>query len=489
MALAPHLATLTYASPHLILSNAVPGSVLRPLKIRPPVATPATVTTTPKTVKQTEPLLVKPIDEDAWRVLPADDHQVIGAEVSDAKLTQQRVQSNVQWTVEAPITFSYKVREAPDVLDPASDALLFGFIDDAATLERAKARKLKRVVVVDETVHSLYGERIEAYFEHHNVETRLLVLPTTEENKDMDMVLQIAEAIHDLGIDRRLDPVIAIGGGVCMDIVGFAASIYRRRTPYIRVPTTLMGYVDASVGAKTGVNFSGKKNKLGAYLPPAITLLDRSFLGTLDARQLANGAAEIMKMAIVKDPELLTLLATYGPELIEYKFQELPAAAVPAHAADGHGCAAPSRVLHLAIDTMLEELAPNLWEDSLSRVVDFGHVFSMELEMAMLNDDKLFHGEAVAIDMAFSSVLAHVRGHLDADTLRLILDAMVGLRLPVYHAHFDSAMTAEALYERIKFSQGQKIPLPAGHGVARIYDDITQEQMDEALEVWKELCA
>merc|ERR1712146_720978 len=98
----------------------------------------------------------------------------------------------------------------------------------------------------------------------------------------------------------------------------------------------------------------------------------------------------------------------------------------------------------------------------LSRVVDFGHVFSMELEMAMLNDDKLFHGEAVAIDMAFSSVLAHVRGHLDADTLRLILDAMVGLRLPVYHAHFDSAMTAEALYERIKFSQGQKIPLPAG---------------------------
>merc|ERR1712194_383766 len=85
----------------------------------------------------------------------------------------------------------------------------------------------------------------------------------------------IAEAVHELGIDRRLDPVIAIGGGVCMDIVGFAASIYRRRTPYIRVPTTLMGYVDASVGAKSGVNFLGKKNKLGCYLPPALALLDR----------------------------------------------------------------------------------------------------------------------------------------------------------------------------------------------------------------------
>ena len=106
-----------------------------------------------------------------------------------------------------------------------------------------------------------------------------------------------------------------------MDIVGFAASIYRRRTPYIRVPTTLMGYVDASIGAKTGVNFSGKKNKLGAYLPPALTLLDKSFLATLDQRQLSNGAAEIAKMALVKDPELFRLLCDHGEELIS-NFQE-----------------------------------------------------------------------------------------------------------------------------------------------------------------------
>merc|ERR1719440_1853000 len=108
-----------------------------------------------------------------------------------------------------------------------------------------------------------------------------------------------------------------------MDIVGFAASIYRRRTPYVRVPTTLMGYVDASVGAKSGVNFAGKKNKLGAYLPPALTLLDPQFLSTLDSRQLSNGAAEIVKMALGEDP--------------------------------------------------------------LERLVDFGHVFSMELEMEMLH--------------------------------------------------------------------------------------------------------
>ena len=384
-----------------------------------------------------------------------------------------------EWEVESPITFSYKVREAPDVLNPESEALLFGHLSDPAVIQRAKSRPLKRVVVVDETVHALFGQRIEAYFAHHNVEMRLLVLPTTEENKNMDMVLKISEAIHDLGIDRRLDPVIAIGGGVCMDIVGFAASIYRRRTPYLRVPTTLMGYVDASIGAKTGVNFVGHKNKLGAYLPPVLTLLDRSFLATLDQRQLSNGAAEIAKMALVKDPELFDLLLNHGQALIECKFQDLPVG----------GDAVPKRVLDRAIETMLEELAPNLWEDSLDRLVDFGHVFSMELEMEVLYEDKLFHGEAVAIDMAFCSVLAHVRGQINEATLTAIIEMMRGLKLPVFHERFNSEMTREALYERFKFSQGQKIPLPTGAGVSRIFNDIKQDEVEMALVRWRERCA
>merc|ERR1712039_798328 len=150
--------------------------------------------------------------------------------------------------------------------------------------------------------------------------------------------------------------------------------------------TTLMGYVDASVGAKSGVNFVGKKNKLGAYLPPALTLLDRHFLASLDQRQLSNGAAEIAKMALVKDPELFSLLCEHGESLVANKFQDVPGGHV-----DKAGTSAASRVLFLAIQTMLEELAPNLWEDSLDRLVDFGHIFSLELEMDVLHDEKLFH--------------------------------------------------------------------------------------------------
>merc|ERR1712032_1662505 len=488
MLLTPFLATQTVACPHMILPIAIAGAVkiTGSLKIREPQPPPSTVRLAPQTPtpsRQTAGLLVR--KDDAWRSVSALTPNFIDSEISDATLSQTPVSNHkgtecTEWKITSPITFEYRVREEADVLDPASDALIYGHLaGDPVLLAKAKARPLKRVVVVDDTVHALYGERIEAYFAHYGVQTRLLVLPTTEENKNMDMVLTIAEAIHDLGIDRRLDPVIAIGGGVCMEIVGFAASIYRRRTPYIRVPTTLMGYVDASIGAKSDVNFSGKKNKLGAYLPPALAILDRSFLATLDQRQLSNGAAAIAKMALVKDPALFHLLCEHGEQLIDHKFQDYGEASSITRA--------PSRVLFLAIQTMLEELAPNLWEDSLERLVDFGHVFSMELEMDQLHHDKLFHGEAVAIDMAFSTVLAFVRGHISESERDHILGAMKGLRLPVFHPRFNEALCEEALHERIKFSSGQKIPLPTALGQSRLFNDISLAEMREALVLWPEL--
>ena len=144
-------------------------------------------------------------------------------------------------------------------------------------------------------------------------------------------------------------------------------------------------------------------------------------------------------------------------------------------------------MLFLAIHTMLQELAPNLWEDSLERLVDFGHVFSMELEMAQLHTEKLYHGEAVAVDMAFSAVLAFVRGQITADYRDRLLRTMQGLGLPVYHPGFDEAMVEEALYERVKFSSGQKIPLPTAEGQSRLFNDISMDECREALALWPSL--
>lgn len=197
----------------------------------------------------------------------------------------------------SPIVFSYRVIQCKNILDPRNEALLWGHLGDEelkGTIDTSKPAK--RFVVIDETVNHLYGSQITQYFEDREVVHKILPLPSTEENKCLDLVTKILEEVHEFGIDRRTEPIIAIGGGVCLDVVGLAASLYRRRTPYIRVPTTLLAYVDASVGAKTGINFAGGKNKLGSYVPPVATLLDRSFFQTLPQRQISNGMAEMLKV-------------------------------------------------------------------------------------------------------------------------------------------------------------------------------------------------
>lgn len=202
------------------------------------------------------------------------------------------------WTVISPIVFTYKVTETQGLLDPGNDTLLLGHINDPQQLEDIKKsnKPIRRFVVVDQAVFQIYGSKLTEYLEANNISYKILALPTTEENKSMETALKILDEVNNFSLDRRTEPILAIGGGVCLDIVGFAASLYRRRTPYIRVPTTLLSYIDASVGAKTGVNFANCKNKLGAYIPPAATFLDLSFIQTVSRRHISNGLAEILKV-------------------------------------------------------------------------------------------------------------------------------------------------------------------------------------------------
>ncbi|MYV91361.1 iron-containing alcohol dehydrogenase, partial [Streptomyces sp. SID1034] len=155
------------------------------------------------------------------------------------------------WSVRATKQVGYEVRVEENLLSVANRAIL----EDAV-----EGETVRRFIVVDSVVDELYGTRIRNYFDHHAVDYHLLVLPAGEPAKNMELVLKVIDGLDTFGIDRRREPVIAIGGGVLMDIVGFAASMYRRATPWIRIPTTLIGLVDAGVGAKTGVNNDGHKN-------------------------------------------------------------------------------------------------------------------------------------------------------------------------------------------------------------------------------------
>jgi 3-dehydroquinate synthase len=167
---------------------------------------------------------------------------------------------------------------------------------------------------------------------------------------------------------RRREPFLAIGGGVLLDIAGMAASLYRRGVPFVRVPTTLLAIVDASVGVKNGVDYccavtdETYKNRVGSFYAPSACLLDNSFIATQDARNISNGFGEILKLALVRSSDLFELLETHGAALVESRFT--PTASVPMGVSD--------RIIELSIQIMLEELGPNLWEYKLERCVDYG---------------------------------------------------------------------------------------------------------------------
>jgi 3-dehydroquinate synthase len=257
------------------------------------------------------------------------------------------------WTVKTELPVEFKLTYSADIFNPLNHDLVSYKTNDRV------------MIVIDTNVHKFYAAQLMEYFNSHNVKYSMLVINTNEESKtwkDADHILQFFE---DEGVLRR-EPIIAIGGGVLLDIVGFACSIYRRGIPYIKVPTTLLAIVDASVGSKVAVNHFERRNRLGAYYPPIATLIDKKFIKTQSEREIVNGIAEIFKLAVIKSPELFELLEENAELLIEEKFQ--------------YG-AVPVRVINLAITDMIAELGPNLWEKKLDRCVDFGHTFSPVIEM------------------------------------------------------------------------------------------------------------
>lgn len=361
------------------------------------------------------------------------------------------------WHVSASQDVQYEVRQLDGMFDSGSTAYL-----DACRMGREPSR---HVVVIDERVNDLYGAAIQGYYDHHGVECRKLVLPVSEEAKELDAAMAIVRHLEAQGVLRRSDPLIGIGGGVLLDLVGFAAGLYRRGIPYIKVPTNAMAIWDAAIGIKTAVNALGRRNRLGSYHAPAKALLDRRFLRTVDRRDLANGMGELLKLAVIKDARLFELLEAHSAMLLETAFQDQDVA---------------PEVIARSVHGMLEELAPNLWETTLERSVDFGHSFAPLLEMQALPE--LLHGEAVALDVLLSCRIAKNRGLLKEAEVARVLTVMRSMELPRSHRFFeDPEMLEAALADTMRHRDGlQRLPVPRGIGDCVFINDLQPGELQRA---------
>jgi 3-dehydroquinate synthase len=363
------------------------------------------------------------------------------------------------WHVSHQRMIEYEVVNCENIFDLKNEALL----------SVGKKKNTRRFIIVDENVDKHFSKEIREYFNGHNIDTKILVFPSGEENKSVDNYLRILRELDTFPINRRDEPIIAIGGGVLTDIAGFVASSYRRGVPHIKVPTTLMGYIDASVGIKTGINFNGHKNRVGSFEPPKKVFLDRNFLKTLPRRHLLNGVCEMIKLAVIKDIQLFELLESQGPACIESRFQDDTSALI----------------LDRSVGGMLEELQPNLFEDDLARKVDFGHTFSYGLETN--HEAHLLHGEAVLIDILVSTLLASARHLVSEQELNRVFDLVAALGIELNYNLVTPDLLWNTLQERIYHRNGmQRVPLPKGLGQCTFVNDIQFKEIQFACNTLKE---
>ncbi|MGL4177687.1 MAG: sedoheptulose 7-phosphate cyclase, partial [Dermatophilaceae bacterium] len=278
----------------------------------------------------------------------------------------------------------YSLRVVDGVFDIANTAL--------AEVYRPWGRCL---MIVDHHVHEHYGEQARDYFDHHGIALTARPMVINETDKTMRTAETIVDEFGAFGLVRK-EPVLVVGGGLLTDVAGFACSMFRRSTNYVRIPTTLIGLIDASVAIKVAVNHGKAKNRLGAFHASQQVLLDFSFLRTLPTPQVRNGMAELIKIATVGNEAVFDLLEKYGEDLLATRFGHLDG--TPELRAIG------DRVTYDGIRTMLELEVPNLHELDLDRVIAFGHTWSPTLELTP--EPPYFHGHAISVDMAYSTTLA-----------------------------------------------------------------------------------
>ncbi|MCO1334405.1 iron-containing alcohol dehydrogenase [Microbulbifer sp. OS29] len=308
------------------------------------------------------------------------------------------------------------------------------------------------ICCVDDKVWQLYSGLILEWERSVGVEFIPIVMTGGEQSKNINSFHEMIDEIWKVNPIRYREPIVALGGGAVTDTIGFVSAVWRRNTPWIRIPTTLMGMIDSSIGIKVSVNHN-IKNGIGAFHCPLHTIIDPTFLKTNPQRVLKSAVGEMVKVGLVFNKDVLDCLSDQGDSLLHNHF--LGEGGVP-------GKTSYNLILN-CIDAMIDSIGGDLQEENLSRPMDFGHTLSRWLE----RDEafRLMHGEAVGIDCLFTSLVAEQMGLISTKDVDLLFGiyTKLGLAANVKGLNLDVYKTA---LEQISIhrSGSLRAPLPSPLG-------------------------
>ena len=254
-----------------------------------------------------------------------------------------------------------------------------GLIDKSGELTAKVVKPCKCVIVSDDTVDELYGDRVQISFTYAGFDVKRFTFPAGERHKNIETLSDILECMAESRLTRT-DLVVALGGGVAGDMAGFAAAVYCRGIRFVQVPTTLLAAVDSSVGGKTAIDLRAGKNLAGAFHQPSLVVTDVDVIRELPPEQLACGAAEVIKHGVLFDEALFARLET------------------------GAWHDDMEAVIARNVELKRDVVAQDEFDTGARARLNLGHTFGHAIEKC--SDFSITHGQGVAIGMLMAACAA-----------------------------------------------------------------------------------
>jgi 3-dehydroquinate synthase len=327
-----------------------------------------------------------------------------------------------------------------------------GLLDRAGAELGAFARAGRLVMVTDANVATAQLPRLTAGL--GNLQVEPIVLPAGEGTKSWAMLERLTDRLLDLGIERS-DRIVALGGGVIGDLVGFAAAILKRGCGFVQVPTTLLAQVDSSVGGKTAINSAAGKNLVGAFHQPDLVLIDPTTLDTLPAREVRAGYAEVVKYGLIDDADFFAWCESNGAALL------------------GGDAAARTHAIAYSVAAKARVVAADERETSGTRaLLNLGHTFGHALEADTGFSATLLHGEAVACGMALAFRFSARQGLCSQEDAARVAAHLAAAGLPTTlaaaHVTADGA-TLVGHMAHDKKMEGGRLPFLLARGIGQTF--------------------
>ncbi len=336
-----------------------------------------------------------------------------------------------------------------------------GFEELANELTVLEITEKKLCIITDSQVGPIYSDALKQVIEPLCAHVCIFTIPAGEANKTLDTVKTIYEFLIQEKFGRK-DMLIALGGGVVGDITGFVAATYLRGIDFIQIPTTLLSQNDSSIGGKTGVDFDGYKNMVGAFKMPLLVYMNIKTLSTLDERQYFSGFAEVMKHGLIKDAAFYTWLIENMYEICERDLDVLEEMII-------RSCSIKKAVV---------EKDPT--EQGDRALLNFGHTIGHAIEKA--KNFELTHGECISLGAVAAAYISWKRNLLSMEEYYEVRDMYVPFYLPI---SIDSINPEEILTLTKSDKKAQngtiKFVLLKKIGKAIIDDTVTDEEILAAI--------